>query len=285
MEKAARRLFGRTAVPSSPGPLRLLREVAAEPQPTGTRFGLQRQRHCPTWEESRGVRVSLLRSKAAWSNTELCKGLRSSSNTGGGDTVTPRQAACVGHCFISRKEKPRRCPKSSESKARCCCGKTMTTTSRTRGPKSIGSPPSHNSARERARHAAWQPLRPLPASTLRQVQTAAREKRRSDLRGPVRLPRMLQQQEFQVRLGTARLAGRTSASGRVRIYASVSCSASQCERKVSGNGIGSSSTRSRPTPDIQRSDLDAASGRSHGTPPRHPWAGRRGLAPEPPVAA
>jgi hypothetical protein len=38
------------------------------------------------------------------------------------------------------------------------------------------------------------------------VQTAAREKRRSDLRGPVHLPRMLQQQEFQVRLGTARLA-------------------------------------------------------------------------------
>jgi hypothetical protein len=82
----------------------------------------------------------------------------------------------------------------------------MTTTSRTPVPKSVESPPSHNRACERARHAAWQPLRPLPASTLRQVQAATREKRRSDLRGPVRLPRLLQQQELQIRLGTAKLA-------------------------------------------------------------------------------
>jgi len=38
------------------------------------------------------------------------------------------------------------------------------------------------------------------------VQTAAREKRRSDLRIPFRLPRMLQQKEFQVRTRTESLA-------------------------------------------------------------------------------
>jgi hypothetical protein len=66
--------------------------------------------------------------------------------------------------------------------------------------------PEPQQSRECACHAAWQPLRPLAASTLRQVQAAAREKRRSDLRNPVRLPRVLQEQELQVRLGRARLA-------------------------------------------------------------------------------
>ena len=37
-----------------------------------------------------------------------------------------------------------------------------------------------------------------------------------------------------------------SAPGRLRMYASVSCSACQCERQVSGVAIGRSGTRSRP---------------------------------------
>jgi hypothetical protein len=82
----------------------------------------------------------------------------------------------------------------------------MPTTSRTPVPKSMESPPRHKRARERTCHAAGQPLRPLPASNLRQVQAAPREKRRSHLRAPFPLPRVLQQQEFQVRLGRERLA-------------------------------------------------------------------------------
>jgi hypothetical protein len=140
------------------------------------------------------------------SNTKPCKARGNSSSTGGGATVIRRLAASVAPCFNSLREKPRSCLKPSESKARCCCEKWMPTTSPTPVPKSIESPPSHNRARERARHAAGQPLRPLPASPLRQVQAAAREKRRRDLRGPIRLPGVLQQQEFQIRLGTARLA-------------------------------------------------------------------------------
>ena len=77
----------------------------------------------------------------------------------------------------------------------------MATTSRTPVPKSIKSSPSRTRTRERARHAARQPIRSLSASTVRQVQTAEREKRRSDLRVPVRMSRVLQQEEFQVRLG------------------------------------------------------------------------------------
>jgi len=46
------------------------------------------------------------------------------------------------------------------------------------------------------------------------VQAAARAKRRSDLRFPVRLPRMLQQKEFQVRLRTESLAAVVSESER-----------------------------------------------------------------------
>jgi len=147
-----------------------------------------------------------LRSQPARPNTKPCKGLGSSSSTGGGATVTRRPAASVGPCFSSPKKKPRSCLKPSESKARCCCEKSMATTSRTPAPKSIGSAPSHNRARDRARHAARQPRRPLPASPLREVQAAAREKRRSDLRHPVRLPNVLQRQKFQVCFGTARLA-------------------------------------------------------------------------------
>ena len=82
----------------------------------------------------------------------------------------------------------------------------MPTTFRTPVPKSIDSLPSHNRARERAHLVARQPLRSLTALALHQVQAATREERRSDLRGPVRLPRMLQKQRIQVRLGTARLA-------------------------------------------------------------------------------
>ena len=156
--------------------------------------------------KSRSPRRLALRSEPAWSNTKPCKGLGSSSSTGGGATVTRRPAASVGPCFSSPKEKPRSCLKPSESKARCCCEKSMVTTSRTPAPKSIDSAPNHSRARERARHAARQPRRPLPASPLREVQAAAREKRRSDLRHPVRLPHVLQQQEVQVRLGPARLA-------------------------------------------------------------------------------
>ena len=51
-----------------------------------------------------------------------------------------------------------------------------------------------------------QPLRPLPGSSLPQAQATAREKWRSDLRHPVRLPNVLQRQKFQVCFGTARLA-------------------------------------------------------------------------------
>jgi hypothetical protein len=156
--------------------------------------------------KSRSPRRLALRSEPARSNTKPCKGLGSSSSTGGGATVTRRPAASVGPCFSSPKARPRRCLKPSESKARCCCEKSMVTTSRTPAPKSIDSAPNHSRARERARHAARQPCRPLPASPLREVQAAAREKRRSDLRHPVRLPHVLQQQEVQVRLGPARLA-------------------------------------------------------------------------------
>ena len=155
-----------------------------------------------------GARIVCPRAKVCvgWVDTRACNVLSKPSSTGAGATVTRRLAALVGPCSSSPREKPRSCPKPSESKARCCCAKSRPMTSRTQVPKFIGSPPSHNRAHERARHAAWQPLRPLPASNLRQVQAAAREKRRSDLRDPVRLPSLLQQQEFQVRLGTARLA-------------------------------------------------------------------------------
>ena len=163
--------------------------------------------------KSRSPRRLALRSEPAWSNTKPCKGLGSSSSTGGGATVTRRLAASVGPCFSSPNERLRSCRKPSESKARCCCAKSMPTTFRTPVLKSIESAPSRNRAHERARHAAWQPLRPLPASDLRQVQAAAREKRRSDLRKPVRLPRVLQQQELQVRLGTTRLSLRATHLG------------------------------------------------------------------------
>ena len=44
---------------------------------------------------------------------------------------------------------------------------------------------------------------------------------------------------------------RTVAVGRVRMHASVSCSACQCERRVSGVAIGRSGTRSRPRTVVQ----------------------------------
>ena len=116
--------------------------------------------------ESRGALVSSVRLKPARSNTKPCKALGNSSSTGGGATVTRRLAAPVGPRFSSPKERPRSCPKPNESKARCRCEKWIPPTSRTPVPKSIEAPPG----RERSRDAAWQPLRPLPASVLRQVQ-------------------------------------------------------------------------------------------------------------------
>lgn len=160
----------------------------------------------------------LLRYGPVGSNTKPCKGPVSSSSTGGGATVTRRLAALVGPCSSSPREKPRSCPEPSDSKARCCCAKSRPTTSQTPVPGSIESPPSRKRARERARNAARQPLRPLPASTLRQVQEAAGEKRRSDLRGTVRLPRVLQQQELKGSFGATRLAPDTMGSGRHRRY-------------------------------------------------------------------
>jgi len=172
-------------------------EVSYPPN-TGAGAGLRRK-VAESW--SRG-----LRSRPAWSNMKPCKGLGSSLSTGAGATVTRRRAAFVEPCSSSPKEKPPSCPKPSGSKARCCCEKSTPTTSRTPAPKFIELPPTHNRARERARDAAWQPLRPLPAGGLREVQAAAREKRRGDLWRPVRLPRVLQQQELQVCSGAARLA-------------------------------------------------------------------------------
>ena len=147
-----------------------------------------------------------LRSRPAWSNMEPCKGLGSSLSTGAGATATRRRAASVGPCSSSPKEKPPSCPKPSGSKARCCCEKSTPTTSRTPARKFIELPPTHNRARESAGDAPRQPLRPLPAGDLREVQAAAREKRRGDLWGSVRLPHVLQQQELQVCSGAARLA-------------------------------------------------------------------------------
>jgi hypothetical protein len=48
-----------------------------------------------------------------------------------------------------------------------------------------------------------------------------------------------------------------TACGRVRMHASVSCSAYQYERQVSGKGIESGKTRSRPISHGRSSELDA----------------------------
>jgi hypothetical protein len=53
------------------------------------------------------------------------------------------------------------------------------------------------------------------------VQAAAGEKRRRDLRPPVRLPNVLQQQELQVRSGTATLA--PAWPGRPNSYRRIDC--------------------------------------------------------------
>jgi len=68
------------------------------------------------------------------------------------------------------------------------------------------SDPRVTSECERTHHPAGQPLRPGPAPDLRQVQASPREKWGRVLRYPVHVPSVLQQQEFQVPLGAARLA-------------------------------------------------------------------------------
>jgi hypothetical protein len=147
-----------------------------------------------------------LRSVPLRSITRPCRPLRNSSRAGIGATVTRRLAASVRRCPSSPKAKPRTCHNLSESKVHCCCGQLMTTTSRTQVPKFMEARSSPERRRERSAYASGQPLRPLPAGALRQVQAAARQKRRSVLWCPVRLPHLLQRQEFQVRHSTARLA-------------------------------------------------------------------------------
>jgi hypothetical protein len=70
-----------------------------------------------------------------------------------------------------------------------------------------------------------------------------------------RLGRQLRQ---WLRVPALGLACPPSASGRVRMYASVSCSACQCERQVSGKALGSLRTRSRPVAAGQAIQLPAA---------------------------
>ena len=169
------------------------------------------ERHTWLRAESRGARSSACFSwKPARSNTKPCKGLGNSSSTGGGATVTRRPALSAEPCSGHPKEKLLSCPKQPsranrrlDVAARSGCRRLPGHRPR----KSARSRRSHDRSRERPRHAARQPRRLLPASAVRQVQAAAGEKRRSDQRGPVCLPRVLQQQRFQVRIAGATLTG------------------------------------------------------------------------------